>query len=65
MPENMKFSIKELRVRKDKTQAEAAKDLGITTTTYNAWENNFGIVKISNARKVAKYYGVTLNDILF
>lgn len=61
----MQYSIKELRARKCKTQEEAAKDLGVSATTYNAWENNFGIVKISNARKVAKYYGVTLNDIFF
>lgn len=61
----MKFSLKELRVRINKTQKEVAKDLNISTTTYSEWENNLGKVKLSNAQRIADYFGVTLDDFLF
>ena len=34
-----KYSLKELRARKNWTQCETAKRLGISPQTYNAWEN--------------------------
>jgi DNA-binding XRE family transcriptional regulator len=61
----MKYSIKELRARKRITQKEAAKLLGISTQSYNRWENDFGVVKVRDAIGVANLYGVSLNDIFF
>lgn len=59
----MKFTIKELRARKNVTQAKAAKDLGVSVQTYNAWEKDISNVKVSKVLAIAEYYGVSLNDI--
>ncbi|HHX36404.1 MAG TPA: helix-turn-helix transcriptional regulator [Clostridiaceae bacterium] len=61
----MKYSLRELRARKNVTQKEAAADLGISTTTYNAWERDISRVAIGKVAKVARYYGVNLEDIKF
>lgn len=59
----MKFTLKELRARKNKTQIEVAKDLGISYQTYNAWEQDLSNVGISKVYALAKYYGVTIEEI--
>ena len=59
----MKFTIKELRARKNVTQAKAAEDLGVSIQTYNAWEKDISNVGVSKVLAVAEYYGVSLNDI--
>ena len=59
------YSIKELRARHGWTQAETAKRLGISTQTYNAWEQNFGMVKVQNASRVAALFGVSMESIFF
>ena len=59
------FSLKELRARKNKTQKEVASDLGISTTTYCAWENDISNVSISKVQAVADYFGVAIGQISF
>ena len=61
MPE--KYTLRELRARKDWTQEETAKRLGVSLQTYNAWEQNFGSVKVSPAAAIAKVFGVPLDSI--
>lgn len=61
--ESRKFTLKELRARKDKTQEEVAKDLGISVQTYNAWEKDISNVAISKVMAVANYFGVMVGDI--
>lgn len=58
-----KFTLKELRARKNKTQAEAAKELNISTQTYNNWENNPRKIKLREALKLAKYFDVDIGEI--
>ncbi len=58
-----KYTLKELRARLDKTQAQAAEDLGISTTTYNGWEQDLSNVAISKVYAVAEYFKVTIDDI--
>lgn len=60
-----KFSLKELRARKDKTQAEVAADLGISAQTYNAWERDISGVAVVKVQMVADYFGVALGQISF
>lgn len=60
---NRKYSLKELRARDDKTQEQVANDLNISVQTYNAWENNPGMIKLSNAILVCEYYMVSLAEI--
>lgn len=61
----MQYTLKELRARKNWTQQEAAERLGISAQTYNAWESDFGKVKIRAAANVAKLYGVKIDQIAF
>lgn len=63
--EPVTYSLKELRARKNKTQREVAMDLGISTATYNAWENDISNVAVSKVQAVAEYYGVALGQISF
>ena len=65
MEEPTKYTLKELRARKNKTQKQVAHDLGISTTTYNAWENNIANVAVSKVQAVAQYFGVALGQIYF
>jgi DNA-binding XRE family transcriptional regulator len=59
----LKFTLKELRARKNKTQEEVAKDLGIATATYNAWEKDISNVAVSKVYAVAEYFGVRIDEI--
>ncbi len=58
------YSLKELRARKRKTQAEVAKDLGVSTQTYCAWEKDISNVAVSKVQVVADYYGVLMKQII-
>lgn len=60
-----RYTLKELRARKNRTQAQVAEDLGVTTQTYNAWERDISGVAVSKVLAVAKYFGVELDDIFF
>ena len=65
MSDRDKYTLKELRARKNKTQEQVARDLGISPQTYNAWEKDIGNVAVRKVRAVAKYYGVKLEEIFF
>lgn len=58
-----KYTLKELRARKDVTQEQAAKALGVSAQTYNAWEKDISNVSVSKVLKVANYYGVNISNI--
>ncbi|MGP1380883.1 MAG: helix-turn-helix transcriptional regulator [Dialister pneumosintes] len=59
----MKYSLKELRARINKTQSEVANDLGISTATYNSWEKDLSNVAISKVVALAQYFNVNLSEI--
>ncbi len=59
----MQYSVKELRARKGWTQAETARKLGVSTQTYNAWENGLDNLTLSKIRALAKIFGVELKEI--
>lgn len=61
----MQYSIKELRARKNETQAETAKAIGISTTTYVAWEKSLSNVSISKVAALAKHFGVAISEIKY
>lgn len=63
----MEYTIKELRARKNETQSETAKAVGVSLQAYNEWEvnNSLGITRLSTASKLAKHFGVKLDDIFF
>lgn len=63
MDKEMQFSIKELRVRYNKTQKQVADDLGISVQTYCAWEKNISNVAVSKVQALANYFGVRIGQI--
>lgn len=63
--EEMKYSLKELRARKQWTQRETAKMLGISEQTYNAWEKDVSHVAISKVSALADLFGVKIGQIFF
>lgn len=65
MSDRYKYTLKELRARKNRTQEQVARDLGISPQTYNAWEKDISNVAVRKVQAVAKYYGVKLEEIFF
>lgn len=61
----MQYTLKELRARKNVTQAEVATAIGVSAQTYNAWEKDISNVSIIKVAALAKYFGVKLGDIFF
>lgn len=61
--EERQYTLKELRARKDETQAQVAQALGISPQTYNAWEQDVSNVAISKVKALADYFGVRLAEI--
>lgn len=59
----MQFTLKELRARKNETQAQTAEALGVSVQTYNAWERDISNVAVSKVNAVARHFGVTLSQI--
>lgn len=57
----LKFTLKALRVNKKKTQQEIADYLEITLRTYQKYEKDSDIMSWGNAKKLAKYYGISLD----
>lgn len=58
-----KYTLKELRARKNMTQADIAKEIGVSTQTYNAWEKNVSNVSIGKVEALANFFGVTIGQI--
>ena len=61
----MRYSLKELRARKNWTQRETAERLGISEQTYNAWEKDVSGVAISKVKALADLFGVKIGEIFF
>ena len=60
----MKFSIKELRVRFNLTQLQAAKEFEVSVELWRKWEHNPGKMPMRMAARVSERFGVTIDEIL-
>lgn len=61
--ENVQYTLKELRARKNETQKQTAIAVGVSTQTYNSWERNISKVSVSKVNALAKHFGVKITDI--
>lgn len=61
----MAISMKAARVNAKLTQAEAAEALGINKNTLMGYEAGRVIPKVDIAKKMAKLYGLSVDDIIF
>lgn len=59
----MRYSLKELRARKNWTQKETAERMGISVQTYNAWEKDVSRVAVVKVMKLAEVFDVDINEI--
>lgn len=59
----MKCSIKELRSKYSLNQSQLAEKMGVTPSTISKWERNPKSITLDNARKLAKYFKVKIDDI--
>ncbi len=57
------YTLKELRARKNMTQVEVAKEIGVSAQTYNAWEKDVSNVAIGKVQALANFFGVTIGQI--
>lgn len=57
------YTLKELRARKNLTQVQIAKDIGISPQTYNAWEKDASNVAVGKILALASYHNVTIGEI--
>lgn len=55
----MKYTLKELRARKDWTQVEAASKIGVSSVVYNTWEQ----LNTKDVEKIAKAFDVKPSEI--
>lgn len=63
-----KLEIGEVRKRKKLTQKDVADHFGVSLTTYNGWEKNFGKLPVTKAKEIIDYLSdktLTLDDIIF
>lgn len=58
-----KFSLRELRARKRKTQRQVAADLHVSVATYCHWEADISNIAFGKVKALANYYGVSLDQI--
>ena len=63
MAEIKQFSLKELRARRNYSQTDMAKKLGVSLVTYNKWENNLNNVTIFKLKAIVEALEVSTSDI--
>lgn len=61
--EDLQFTLKELRARKNETQEQVAKNIGVSVQTYGAWEKSISNVSVSKVNALAKHFGVKISQI--
>lgn len=61
----MPISMRAARVNAGMTQAEAAKALEINKNTLIGYETGKTVPKVDVAKRMAKLYGLTIEDIIF
>lgn len=61
----MKKTLKELRARKNETQYTVAKNIGVSTATYNNWEKYGCNAPISKCIALANYFSVSIDEVDF
>lgn len=59
----MKYSLKELRARRNITQQDMANQLNIALGTYNRWENFPDKMQVKDVRAVCQILGVSMDEI--
>lgn len=65
VPQEVKHTVKDLRIRANMSQSAAAKALGISEPTLRKWEADSSMLTFSDMQRIAKLYGISLDYIFF
>lgn len=65
VPNEVKHTIRDLRIRANMSQADAAKALGISEPTLRKWETDSSMLTFNNMQRIAELYGIPLDYIFF
>lgn len=58
-------NLRKIHADSNKTQVQVSKDLGITSVVYNQWLHGITMPKAYHLKRVADYFHVTVNDLLY
>ena len=61
---NIGEALKEQRQKMGLTQSQLAKETGIKQQNISRWENNTHIPDVLQCVKLAKYYGITIEELI-
>ena len=61
----MKYTLRMLRASKSWTQAQAAKEVGVSTETWGNWERKRSYPDVPNISKIEQVFNVAYDDIIF
>lgn len=61
----IKMTLKALRINNNYTQQEAGEKLGVTKDTISRWENAKSFPDAMQIKAIEKLYNVTYNNIIF
>jgi len=61
----MALTLKKARLISEKTQKEMAEAIGVYVETYRKLEKNPELCTIEQAKKIARYLNLTVNEIFF
>ncbi|HEM4250729.1 helix-turn-helix domain-containing protein [Streptococcus suis] len=61
----MKWSLKALRASDNLTQKQAGQLVGVTADTWANWEKGKTNPDVKTAYKIAEYFGLSIDDIIF
>lgn len=65
MADEKKYSIYELRMARNLTQKQVAKEFGVSLTTYRHWEKDLSDVGVNKVIALASYYGIRLGQLYY
>ncbi|WP_338380522.1 helix-turn-helix transcriptional regulator [Fructobacillus cardui] len=60
-----KLTLRALRSNKNETQAQAAKNIGVSPDTWMNWENQKTFPTVIQVNKIISHYGVNYDEINF
>lgn len=61
----MKYTLRMLHASKFWTQAQAAKEIGVSTETWGNWERKRSYPDVPNISKIEQVFNVAYDDIIF
>lgn len=59
------MTLKAMRINRNLTQKQAAKEIGVSKSTFGKWERGICYPDVMQLKKIENAYGITYEDIIF